>query len=94
MPSRPPEHALVVRVRGRVEDVVRAGGGYRLTLSGGTELLADAMVPATGHSTVDQVGRELELAEFAATRPGLRFVPGDSAADLPLNALRAGTRSA
>jgi FAD-NAD(P)-binding len=84
-----PEHALIVRVRGCVEDVAHAGSGYRLTLSGGTELLADAVVLTTGHSTVDLVGRELELAEFAAARPGLRFVAGDSPADMPLEAIDA-----
>jgi hypothetical protein len=84
-----PEHALIVRVRGCVEDVARAGVGYRLTLSGGTELLVDAVVLTTGHSTVDLVGRELELAEFAAARPGPRFIAGDSPADMPLDAVDA-----
>jgi hypothetical protein len=86
-----PDHALIVRIHGYVEDVVRAGDGYRLTLSGGRELLADQVVLTTGHSTVDPVGRELELAEFAAGRPGLRYLGGESPADMPLDAIEAGT---
>jgi hypothetical protein len=86
-----PDHALIVRIQDYVEDVVRAGDGYRLTLSGGRELLVDQVVLTTGHSTVDPVGRELELAEFAAGRPGLRYIGGESPADMPLDAIEAGT---
>ncbi|HEV7650907.1 MAG TPA: FAD/NAD(P)-binding protein [Actinophytocola sp.] len=86
-----PEHALIVRTHGHVEDIVRAGDGYRLTLSGGHELLADQVVLTTGHSTVDPVGRELELAEFAAARPRLRYLGGESPADMPLDKIAAGT---
>jgi len=86
-----PDHALIVRIHDYVEDVVRAGDGYRLTLSGGNELLADEVVLTTGHSTVDPVGRELELAEFAVGRPGLRYLGGESPADMPLDAIEAGT---
>jgi len=86
-----PDHALIVRIQDYVEDVVRAGDGYRLTLSGGRELLVDQVVLTNGHSTVDPVGRELELAEFAAGRPGLRYIGGESPADMPLDAIEAGT---
>jgi FAD-NAD(P)-binding len=86
-----PEHALIVRTRGYVDDVVRAGDGYRLTLSTGAELLADQVVLTTGHSTVDPVGRELELAEFAAGRQGVRYVGGESPADMPLDTIEPGT---
>jgi hypothetical protein len=86
-----PEHALIVRVNAYVEDIVRAGDGYRLTLSDGNSLLVDKVVLTTGHSTVDPVGRELELAEFAVGRPGLRYLGGESPADMPLDAIEAGT---
>ncbi|MGH3759219.1 FAD/NAD(P)-binding protein [Actinophytocola sp.] len=86
-----PEHALLVRTHAYVEDVVRAGDGYRLSLSTGDELLADQVVLTTGHSTVEPVGRELELAEFAGARPGPRFIDGESPADMPMDAIDAGT---
>ncbi|MGH3877533.1 MAG: FAD/NAD(P)-binding protein [Actinophytocola sp.] len=80
-----PDHVLLVRRRAYVDDVTRAGDGYRLTLSTGEAFLADQVVLTTGHSTVEPVGRELELAEFAVGRPGLRYLGGESPADMPLD---------
>ncbi|MEV4342043.1 FAD/NAD(P)-binding protein [Streptomyces sp. NPDC049590] len=86
----PPE-VTVHRVRARVDDLAPAGPGYRLALADGTRLTADRVVLTTGHSVHAPAGRDLRLAAFAADRPALRHLAGDSAADLPLAAVEPGS---
>jgi hypothetical protein len=86
-----PEHARLVRTHAYVDDVVRAGDGFALTLSTGTDLEADRVVLTTGHSTVDPVDRERVLAAFADGRPELTYIAGESPADMPLDEIPAGT---
>jgi hypothetical protein len=77
----------------RVEDVVRAGDRYRIALSGGERLDADRVVLTTGHSRNTLTGRERALAAFARQRPGLRYVQGGSAADMPLEEIEPRSRA-
>nr|WSW43171.1 FAD/NAD(P)-binding protein [Streptomyces sp. NBC_01001] len=79
------------RVHGRVDDLDRTGTTYRLTLSDGSRLDADRVVLTTGHSLNSPSGWEEELAGFAAGHPRLRYIRGDSAADMPLSAIAPGT---
>jgi uncharacterized NAD(P)/FAD-binding protein YdhS len=77
------------RIHDVVEDLERTAGGFRLTLAGGRTLQADKVVLATGH-TLPRLGAwEQRLADFAAARPHLRYLRGDSAADMPLDAIPA-----
>ncbi|GLF98492.1 FAD/NAD(P)-binding protein [Streptomyces yaizuensis] len=78
-------------VRLSVEDLVPTGGGYRLRLSDGSRLFADRVVLTTGHARPGPSGEQRELAEFAAAHPRLRHLRGDSAADMPLCDVPAGS---
>ncbi|MGH3855022.1 MAG: FAD/NAD(P)-binding protein, partial [Pseudonocardiaceae bacterium] len=90
-----PEQVRLRRVVASVEDLIRIGTGsareYRLTLSSGEQLFADRVVLATGHPTPELTGAQRELADFAKDRSHLRYVPGDSAADMPLGKIMAGS---
>lgn len=86
-----PANVRLHEVHGTVEDVEPAGGGYRLALADGSCLRADRVVLVTGHARPELSGRQKELAGFAATRPGLRYIRGDSAADMALEEIPAGS---
>ncbi|MGQ0840051.1 FAD/NAD(P)-binding protein [Actinokineospora sp.] len=86
-----PATVSLVRTLSRVDDLRRTPDGYRLTFSTGTELVVDQVVLTTGHSAPTLTGTEKALADFAATRPHLRYIRGDSAADMPLRDIPAGT---
>lgn len=86
-----PPSATLHRVRAAVEALEREGDGYALALSNGTRLHADRVILVTGHSRQEQTGELAALAEFAATRPHLRYIDGDSAADMPLDAIPPGS---
>ncbi|MDX3455871.1 FAD/NAD(P)-binding protein [Streptomyces sp. ME02-8801-2C] len=79
-------------IKERVEDVVGGAGRYRLTLSGGERLDVDRVVLTTGHASNELTGREGDLADFAVRHPGLRYIQGGSAADMPLDDIPAGSR--
>ena len=90
-----PPGATLHRVRASVESIEQRGGegrGYDLALSNGTRLRADRVVLVTGHARQAQTGELAALAAFAAPRPHLRYVDGDSAADMPLDAIPAGSK--
>lgn len=86
-----PPGATLHRVHAKVEELERTGAGYALRLSNGTRLAADRVILVTGHSRQEQTGELAALADFAAARPHLRFIDGDSAADMPLDAIRPGS---
>jgi FAD-NAD(P)-binding protein len=68
------------------------GGGYELELSDRSDsLVVDRVVLATGHPIARPGPVEQSLADFAAARSGLRYLAGDSAADLPLDDIPPGT---
>ncbi|HET6858782.1 MAG TPA: FAD/NAD(P)-binding protein [Streptomyces sp.] len=79
-------------VRLSVDDLTRTADGYRLRLSDGSRLSVDKVVLTTGHARPEPSGEQRELAEFAAARPRLRYVRGDSAADMPLAGIPAGSK--
>ncbi|GGZ04051.1 FAD/NAD(P)-binding protein [Streptomyces nitrosporeus] len=68
-----------------VEDLTRTGDGYQLRLSDGSRLSVDRVVLTTGHARPGPSGEQRELAQFASDRPGLRYIQGDSAADMDLD---------
>jgi glutamate mutase epsilon subunit len=75
----------------RVERIVAGpAGGYRLTTSDGRILEADRVVLTTGHPVHQPAGEQRRWADFAAAHPPVRYLPGDSAADLPLDTLAPG----
>ncbi|MEV5886523.1 FAD/NAD(P)-binding protein [Streptomyces sp. NPDC052020] len=84
-----PSSATLHRITAAVEDLVPSPVGYSLRLSDGTWLRADRVVLATGHPTPALTGTQRELAEFAAARPHLRYIRGDSPADMPLDEIPA-----
>jgi hypothetical protein len=86
-----PPNATLHRVHASVETLARDGDGYGLALSNGTRLTVDRVILVTGHSRQKQTGELASLAAFAATRPHVRYIDGDSAADMPLDAIRAGS---
>lgn len=86
-----PPHAVLHRVHGEVTDLERTMDGYRLSLADGSALDADRVVLTTGHTTPELSGQQKTLAEFAAAHPDVRYVRGDSAADMPLAEIPAGS---
>ncbi|GHG60047.1 FAD/NAD(P)-binding protein [Streptomyces griseocarneus] len=86
-----PPHAALHRVHGEVTDLERTVDGYRLSLADGTWLDADRVVITTGHAKPELSGTQKRLAEFAAAHPGVRYIRGDSAADMPLDEIPAGS---
>ncbi|MDU4092754.1 MAG: FAD/NAD(P)-binding protein [Pantoea sp.] len=63
-----------------------------LTFSDGQTLMADKVVIASGHPRNALTEQEREWKAFADAHPALRWLPGDSAADLPLQAIPAGSQ--
>ncbi|MCG3043361.1 FAD/NAD(P)-binding protein [Streptomyces sp. S1A] len=75
-----PVHDRIVRVRPRPE------GGYHLEREGDPAPLGvDRLVLATGHPRNEPDDFEREMLGFAAGRPGVHYLCGDSAADLDLD---------
>lgn len=78
-------------VRLSVEDLTPTGRGYRLKLSDGSRLTVDKVVLTTGHARPEPSGEQRALAGFADRHPRLRYVRGDSAADMDLQSIPAGS---
>ena len=91
--SLPPGSELR-RITDEVTAVRRDGGRWRVTLAAGEELAADRVVLTTGHPVTTLSGEQARLAAFAADRPQTRYIRGDSAADMPLDAVAPGARVA
>jgi len=88
-----PGWARLHRFYAQVADVhENPDGRYRLTLHDGRQLVVDRVVLTTGHARPTLDPPQRALAEFAATRPHLRYLRGDSAADLPLARIPARAR--
>ncbi|MGW2562118.1 FAD/NAD(P)-binding protein [Streptomyces sp. NPDC001514] len=86
-----PENVRLIPVKATVDELERTGDGYRLTLREGAHLTADRVILTTGHATPELTGNQRHLAAFADQRPGVRYVAGDSAADMPLSEIPAGS---
>ncbi|QFZ20876.1 FAD/NAD(P)-binding protein [Saccharothrix syringae] len=85
-----PDNVTIHVARSRVERVERHEGRLRLVARSGRIVLADKLVLTTGHPVTAPRPWERELLDHAAGRPGVRYVRGDSAADLDLEPVRAG----
>ncbi|MDX2590844.1 MULTISPECIES: FAD/NAD(P)-binding protein [Streptomyces] len=86
-----PERVRLIPVHATVDALERTGDGYRLTLRDGSGLTVDRVVLTTGHTTPELTGNQRRLAAHAARHPGLRHIAGDSAADMPLDEIPAGS---
>ncbi|WP_410606093.1 FAD/NAD(P)-binding protein [Amycolatopsis sp. lyj-109] len=85
-----PDHVTVHAVRSRVEHVQQLDGRLRLVTRSGRVVFADKLVLTTGHPVTTPGAWEREFLDHAAGRPDVRYVRGDSAADLDLAPVRAG----
>lgn len=88
--------AAVLRVRRFTGHYVEAlqpdgGGGYELRLADGRRLTADRVVLTTGHTLPRLDAARQALQHFASERAGLHYIRGDSAVDMPLDRLPAGS---
>jgi glutamate mutase epsilon subunit len=82
--ERAPEWMRIQPIHDEVVRIVQGVDGYSVTLRAGGNRHADVVVLTTGHPRNRLRPHEQELADFAE-RHGLRYVPGDSAADMPLD---------
>lgn len=83
----------VVEVVGTTTSLREVDSGYELrvsTVDGELTVTADAVVITTGHAPAVLSGHQAELAGFARERPELRYLSGDSAADLELSSIEPG----
>ncbi|MER7110110.1 FAD/NAD(P)-binding protein [Streptomyces sp. NPDC000229] len=88
-----PVHARLIPVRGRVTAVRQVpGGAYQVTVDGSRTLVADKVVLATGHPRNEPDDFDRSMLRFTEGRPGVRYLAGDSAADMDLTgAVRPGS---
>jgi methylaspartate mutase epsilon subunit len=81
--ARAPEWVRIQPLRDEVVRIDQEESGYGVTLREGGPRHADVVVLTTGHPRNTLRPHEQALADFA-DRHGVRYVPGDSAADMPL----------
>lgn len=86
-----PGNVRLIPIKATVDRLERGDGGYRLTFRESAHLTVDRVVLTTGHTVPEPTGNQRRLAEYADAHPGLRYIAGDSAADMPLDAIPAGT---
>jgi len=79
------------KIMDSVIDLKQAGDNYQLTLSSGATIKADRVIIVTGHAIPELEGKHRYLADFAAMQPGLRYIRGDSSADMPLANIGSGS---
>ncbi len=82
--ARAPEWMRIQPIRDEVVRIVEGVDGYSVTARAGGARHANTVVLTTGHPRNTLLPHEQELADFAETY-GVRYVPGDSAADMPLD---------
>lgn len=80
--------ATLKKVNKTVIDIARIANRFEIAFADGMGLCADKVVLVTGHSKPAPSGPE---QAFAAKTPGLSYMAGDSVADLPLDAIEAGS---
>jgi FAD-NAD(P)-binding len=86
-----PAHVRLTRIERRVERLDRLDGGYLLELVDGERIRVDRVVLTTGHAArVRVVADQAAPALFAERFPNLRYIGGDSPADMPLDEIGAG----
>ncbi|MEU7163097.1 FAD/NAD(P)-binding protein [Streptomyces morookaense] len=89
-----PARVRLRRVTGEVTGVQRDGSTWQLSFADGEQLTADRVVMTTGHPVTELSADQAGLAAFAGARPQLRYIRGDSAADMPLSGIAPGARVA
>jgi hypothetical protein len=85
-----PDHVTINAVRSRVERVQRHNGRMRLVTRSGRIAFVDKLVLTTGHPVNTPSPGEREFLDHADGRSDLRYVRGNSAADLDLTSVGAG----
>lgn len=86
-----PANVAVHPVTSRVCRIERYGPKRTLqTDRGGYSVVVDKVVLTTGHPRNRPGNRAQRLIRFAERNPGSRYLPGDSAADLPLGSIEPG----
>jgi uncharacterized NAD(P)/FAD-binding protein YdhS len=86
-----PAHVRLTRIERRVTRLDRIDGGYLLELADGERLRLDRVVLTTGHAAqVKVVADQAAAALFTERFPNLRYIGGDSPADMPLDEIGAG----
>ncbi|WP_314177791.1 FAD/NAD(P)-binding protein [Streptomyces winkii] len=90
-----PAWVTLRRVTGEVTGADREKNGtWRLTFADGERIDADRLVLATGHPVTGLSGDQAGLAAFADGNARIRYIRGDSAADMPLESIRPGANVA
>lgn len=79
-----PAWVRINQIRDEVVRISDENGGYSASLRDGGTRYADVVVLTTGHPRNLLRPHEQELADFAEQH-GLHYIPGDSAADMPLD---------
>jgi len=84
-----PDNVILEEVRSRVTSIEREGDAYRLIFAN-DRVMSDIqkIVLTTGHPKNNVGPAEQRYQAFAARQPGLTYIPGGSAADMPLEQLR------
>jgi hypothetical protein len=85
--ARAPRWMSIRATRDEVVRIDERRGRYILERSSGSRSAADCVVLTTGHLRNRLRPREQRFAAFADAHPGLRYVAGDCAADMPLDAV-------
>ncbi|WP_159674814.1 FAD/NAD(P)-binding protein [Streptomyces mexicanus] len=89
-----PARATLRRHTGHVTGMQRVGEAWQLRCADGELITADRVVLATGHPVTQLSADQTRFADFAVARPHLRYIRGDSAADMPLERIAPGARVA
>lgn len=85
-----PAGVTLRRLNAEVTDLTRGHGEYSLSTADGRRLTAHRVVLATGHQRPLLDSEQHRFTTFARRHAGVRYVRGDSAADMPLDSLPAG----
>ncbi|MFD1145862.1 FAD/NAD(P)-binding protein [Saccharothrix hoggarensis] len=90
MVEHAPPGVLVHHVAEAAVNLDRRDGRTVVVGSGGRRIAVDKVVLTTGHPRNAPDDEEAALLTFARTRPPLRYLRGDSAADMPLSLVEPG----
>ncbi|MBD8513642.1 FAD/NAD(P)-binding protein [Photobacterium sp. CAU 1568] len=79
----------LIEVNDEVIKLNKEDGRSELVLQSGKQIVVDSVVLTTGHALPQLTGKALELASFSLLRSGLKYIQGDSAADMKLDRVAA-----
>lgn len=86
-----PPGCVLHEVTKAVADLEPGDDGVHLAFADGTMLNVNRVVLATGHTEIEVDAAQQPLQAFAASTPQVAYVRGDSAADMPLDAIPDGS---